>query len=246
MAAPDPSTFPELTVDLQRADSEALYCSRYPDQFHGKFTAPHPRLTGYGTYEPGASILILESYESWWEEVGYYTRRKVRRALRSGYVFEEIDRRNYLDDIYAINTSMQERQGRPMTGAYLERPKPYPPLPTFECPRHQLKTYGVLKDSTLVAYTWVYQIGEMCLFSTILGHGAHLNEGIMFLLIAESLRRLTAEAGTRYAMYNMHWSGTEGLRFFKERMGFAPYRVHWVLVNDAPVTEGTSSAPQGA
>jgi hypothetical protein len=240
--APDPRSFPELTISFSRGDSADAYCARYADMLHEKFTAPHPRLEGFGVYEAGASILVLpESYEAWFAAVSY-TRRKVRRALRDGYSHAEIDRNDYLDDIFAINTSMDERQGRPMGESYTERPKPYSALPAYGCMRHRIATFGVLHDRTLVAYTWVYQVGEMCLFSTILGHGEHLENGIMYLLIAESLRRLIEESGTRYAMYNMHYSGTAGLRFFKERMGFRPYRVKWLLDNAAPAQPSAGAA----
>ena len=87
----------------------------------------------------------------------------------------------------------------------------------------------MLRDGHLYAYAWVYVIGEMCLFSTILGHGEHMRSGIMALLVAESVHDLMASADLRYAMYNLHASGTDGLRFFKEQMGFAPYRVSWVM-----------------
>lgn len=234
MAAPDPGTFPELTIGFARADTPDPQCTRLAQNLFEKFTAPHPRLEGYGTYEPGASILVVRSYEEWWDNVGQYTRRKVRRAGKRGYVFAEIERDDHLDDIYAINTSMEERQGRPMTESYQKRPGPFGALPASTCPRHRIRAFGVLHEGRLVAYTWIHQVGEMCLFSTILGHGDHLNEGIMFLLVAESLRVLTDEAGTRYAMYNMHYSGTEGLRFFKERMGFRPFRVRWVAEDGAP------------
>jgi hypothetical protein len=40
-------------------------------------------------------------------------------------------------------------------------------------------------------------------------------------------------------MYNMHQSGTEGLRFFKEQMGFASHWVNWQLGADDPPFTGT-------
>ena len=228
MATPDPSSFPELAISFARGDSADRYCVQYADMLYEKFTAPHPRLEGFGAYEAGASILLLpDSYEQYWDEVGYSARRKVRRALKEGYAHQEIDRNGYLDDIFDINTSMSHRQGREMTESYQTRPDPYGKLPAYTCPRHRLLTFGVVRDGHLYAYTWVYQVGEMCLFSTILGHGDHLNAGIMYLLIAETLQAVVAAAGTRYAMYNMHYSGTEGLRYFKEKVGFQPYRVKW-------------------
>jgi hypothetical protein len=82
-----------------------------------------------------------------------------------------------------------------------------------------------------VAYTWVYQVGEMCLFNRILGHGAHLDSGIMYTLVAGSIADLMP-AGLRYAMYERHTSGSEGLRYFKEKLGFRSYWVDWQLADE--------------
>ena len=220
-----------LTISFLRGDSPDPHCVQYPDRFYATFTAPGARDPRVGKYEDGCSILVTPpTFEQYWSSAhAYWMRQKVRRAGRDGYVFASIERNDYLDDIYAINTSMAERQGRPMADAYRERPVPQAPLPDFTCPRHALRRYGVLRDGHLYAYAWVYVIGEMCLFSTILGHGEHMKGGIMSLLIAEAVRDLMAGAGLRYAMYNLHASGTEGLRFFKEQMGFAPYHVDWEM-----------------
>jgi len=229
--------YPELTISFLRADTADEHCALLADDLYEKFTAPHRQHPEYGAYQNGCSILVLPATfdEYWAGPAGYATRRKVRKALKEGYTFGVIDRDAYLDDIFAINTSMEERQGRAMTESYRKRPDPFGPLPDYGCPRHQIRTYGVLFDGHLVAYTWLYQVGEMCLFSTILGHGEHLNAGIMYLLIAETLRDVISSAGTRYAMYNMHVSGTEGLRFFKEQMGFAAYWVDWQRDKEQPL-----------
>jgi hypothetical protein len=230
---------PELTISFLRADTPDPACRQLADDLYEKFTAPHPRRPEVGAYQDGASILVLPpTFEEYWNgAAGYGTRRKVRKAEKEGYTFGLIDRDAYLDDLFAINTSLPERQGRAMKEPYRARPGPFGPLPEFTCARHQIRTYGVLKDGHLVAYTWLYQVGEMCLFSTILGHGDHLNNGVMYLQIAKTLEDIIAVAGTRYAMYNMHQSGSEGLRFFKEQMGFASHWVNWQRgAGEAPFT----------
>jgi hypothetical protein len=58
----------------------------------------------------------------------------------------------------------------------------------------------------------------------------------MFLLIAGVIEDLITTAGSRYAVYERHWSGTEGLRFFKEQMGFRPYLVTFVRGDERPPT----------
>ncbi len=229
--APAPPAYPPLTISFLRGDTPDPHCTEYPDRFYAKFTAPSRRDPRIGAYEDGCSILVTPpTFEAYWSApASYWMRQKVRRAGRDGFVFAPIERDQYLDDIYAINTSLPERQGRPMGDAYQQRPLPQGPLPDFPCPRHALRQYGVLREGHLYAYAWVYVIGEMCLFSTILGHGEQMKSGIMSLLIVEAVRDLMATAGLRYAMYNLHASGTDGLRFFKEQMGFHPYRVTWVM-----------------
>ncbi len=225
------TSYPPLTISFLREDTADPHCVQYPDRFYAQFTAQSARDPRVGRYEDGCSILVTPpTFDTYWgSSHAYWMRQKVRRAGREGYVFAPIERDVYLDDIFAINTSMPERQGRPMGEAYQVPPAPRGPLPDFPCPRHALRQYGVLREGHLYAYAWVYVIGEMCLFSTILGHGEHMKSGIMSLLVAEAVRDLMAGADLRYAMYNLHASGTDGLRFFKEQMGFQPYRVTWTM-----------------
>lgn len=151
-------------------------------------------------------------------------RKRAARAERLGYRFEEIDRCEHADDVYAINTSMPERQGRPMADGYLERPR-FTPNPMV-CERHHVYTYGVLTGSRLVAYLWLYRCGDLAMISSILGHADHLPGDVMYLLVTEAIRAQTDFGGTLF--YNLHSSGTDGLRYFKERLGFAPTEVAWV------------------
>jgi hypothetical protein len=63
--------------------------------------------------------------------------------------------------------------------------------------------------------------------SSILGHAERLRDDIMYLLVTETLRDQSWFGGT--AFYNLHNSGTDGLRYFKERLGFRPAEVEWAL-----------------
>ena len=49
----------------------------------------------------------------------------------------------------------------------------------------------------------------------------------MYLLFAGALTRETL-AGPGMVVYNRHDSGTDGLRFFKERLGFVETPVVWM------------------
>lgn len=239
MARSKPGDFPALTINLERADTPDRICLAYPDRWYDKLMAPDPQRKGWGKNTVGVSILTLPaSYGEWWDGVAY-VRRKVRRAERDGYAFTQIDRNDHLDDLYEINTSAPLRQGKTMTDDYLKRPEPTSPLPRFPCARHQQRHYGIVRDGRLYAYSWVYQVGEVCMFSTILGHADHLDAGIMYSLVNGALADLMEAARPRYAMYTMHFAGTDGLRYFKERLGFAPYTVTWIRAEgEAPPSRG--------
>lgn len=177
------------------------------------------RLLKTPQYLRGASVLPLPpTWDDW--KAGHRTARKrAARAGRLGYRFAEIDRSQYADDIYEINVSLPERQGRPMAAGYLQRHQ-YSPLPAYTCDLHRIREYGVLAGDRLVAYLVLYRSGELALISQILGHGDTLADDVMYLLGAGAIRAQFAHGGVVY--YNRHDSGTDGLRYYKERLGFRP------------------------
>jgi hypothetical protein len=61
----------------------------------------------------------------------------------------------------------------------------------------------------------------------ILGHGDFLRDDIMYLLVQGVIDDQAGTGGILY--YNLHSSGQDGLRYFKERLGFSPANVEWVL-----------------
>ena len=184
------------------------------------------RELGVPKYSEGASILPLpESLQAWRDE-HRTARKRADRAERLGYRFEEIDRSQHNDDIYEIHTSLPRRQGRPMTSGYLKRHL-YGRLPDYPCDRHNVRTYGVLKDETLVAYVALYRVGELGLVSMIIGHGDHLRNDVMYLLALGTIRDQIPHGG--YLYYNRHDSGTEGLVYYKERNGFRAGNIQWIL-----------------
>jgi hypothetical protein len=224
-----------LTISLRRGDTPAPQCIEVADFLYDYFMSPASPGDRFGRYQEACSIIELTaSFDDYYGGLaGYATRRKVRRAEKTGYTFSEIEYDDHLDDIFAVNTSMDERQGRPMDESYRSRPGAMS-LTASPCPRHREACFAVLLDEHVVAYTLVYVAGDMCLFNRILGHGDHLEQGVMYQLVAGTIRDLIQTSGLRYAMYERHTSGTPGLQFFKERMGFRPYWVDWQRA-DEPV-----------
>jgi hypothetical protein len=177
-------------------------------------------------YQVGASIMETPETLLEWRAMHRTARKRADRCERLGYQFSEVDYSRYADDIFEINTSLQERQGRPMSDGYrqyVERSK----LPTFPCDQHRTITYGVLTDEKLVAYMTLHRAGELALVSMILGHGDHLRDEIMYLLFAGMVEDQAGNPGILY--YNLHSSGQDGLRFFKERLGFHEGNVEWLM-----------------
>lgn len=171
------------------------------------------------------AVLPLGGVELW-RDVHRTARKRADRAARRGYTFGPVARHERAGEVQAINLSMPERQGRPMSAGYLQ-PPPTTPLPDYQCWRHAVRTYGVEDASgVLVAYLWVYRAGDLALVSQILGHADHLPNEVMYLLVQGVVE---AESGPDGGMlvYNRYDSGGEGLRFFKDRCGFERTQVEW-------------------
>lgn len=170
------------------------------------------------------AVLPLEGIHVW-REAHRTARKRADRAARRGYTFVLVARHARSSELQAINLSMPERQGRPMSAGYLQPPSTKP-LPDYPCQRHGVHTYGV-EDTRgiLVAYLWIYRAGDLALVSQILGHADHLENEVMYLLVQGVVEAESRHGG--FMVYNRFDSGTEGLRFFKERCGFERTMVEW-------------------
>jgi hypothetical protein len=171
------------------------------------------------------SVMPLPRSVAAWREEHRTARKRSDRAERLGYRFARVRRHERTDEVYVINTSLGTRQHRPMSESYLRRPAASPD-PAYPCPRHGVHPYGIEDEKgRLVAYLWLYRAGELCLVSQILGHGGFLDHGIMYLLWQGMLGAELIEPGL--VVYNRHDSGTDGLRFYKERVGLDETSVRW-------------------
>jgi len=230
----DLASLPLLTLNLEHGDTDHEACHVLPMAQYEEMTAPIGPYPGFAQFEPDIALLVVpdDPETQWWgAQSSRWMRSKVNRARRLGYEFAPFEHDDYIDDIYAINTSLRERQGRPMTANFFERPEPRGPLPAEQpCPRHREGWYGVFRDGHLYAYIHAYQIGEVTFTPNLLAHGDHLAAGIMSMLLYETTLLHHRISKTSYVYYYYYeGGGTEGLRFFKEKMGYRPYRVRWRL-----------------
>lgn len=147
-----------------------------------------------------------------------------RKAIKNGYTFKEINKNDYLDEIFEINTSAKERQGQEMSEKYRIKQEEYLIEPAF-------KYFGIFdKDNKLVAYSDIGFFGEFSLIAVLLGHKQHLNNGVMYFMLIEIAQLMYTnyqQEGYNYIMYDTFFGASEGLKKFKTKLGFEPYKVKW-------------------
>ena len=151
-----------------------------------------------------------------------------RKAAKRNYTFVKINRNDYIDDIYEINTSTEQRQGKPMGEGYLQKVNSYKNEANY-------RYFGVVNsENRLVAYCNIAFYGEFALIVTLLGHKNYLNDGIMYLMIVEFNKIMFEEykqKGYKYIMYDTFFGASEGLKRFKKRLKYQPYKVKWQWEN---------------
>jgi hypothetical protein len=139
-----------------------------------------------------------------------------------GYTLQKFNPNNELELIFEINTSSEERQGRKMQQSYLNK--------TTHWPNDDVNHwYGIYStEGKLVAYMWLYLVGEMVLINRILGHKDHLKNNVMYLMITKVIAGFINSNKIKYVMYDTFGRSENGLVLFKKRIGFKPYTVNFI------------------
>jgi len=210
---------PVVTIGLPVATEaqRALYNS---------FVKPHPRLRVIRNKTWGVELITLCDFDGFDAYVQSVSGKNsaayfARRCAKMGYTFNEFNPRERNEEIMAIHRSAESRQGRSIDVNYFSESLVYP-IDT------ENSYFGVFEGNALVAYVWIQRSGPLALFNRIMGHSEHLKNNVMYLLCMQTMERLLGEPKLGYAMYDMFFGATEGLRLFKKRIGFKPYRVKWV------------------
>jgi len=131
-----------------------------------------------------------------------------------------------------INKSLSVRCGGPMRPAY-DRPADelrfaYRNEPRCDCRNHWSVWWGVFASDDadgLMGYIQLKRYGELAYYSTILGHGARMGDGIMPFLHLEIMQVLTDDSftGLKWLMYaGWHDGIGKGLNLWKRKAGFDP------------------------
>lgn len=190
------------------------------------FTRLHPRYRVIRHKTLGAALIDLRRFDDTGAYVEHIQGKNrgayhAKRARTRGYVCREIDRNDYVDDIHAINTSLEVRQGRPMDAKYLAKVAHYNRLGHYGY-------YGILDgDRRLVAYANIGRFGNFSAFSQMLG--LRSNDGFMHLLMVDIVSNLIKQQRVDYVMYDTFFGAQPGLQQFKRSLGFMPYRARYSL-----------------
>jgi hypothetical protein len=192
------------------------------------FTRRHARWRVVKSKQWGVALLqIPERHEDYLADPGRaHLRRMMRRAERAGYTFTRIDPPSRIQEVLAINRSGATRQGQPMHPDYLDEAKVRRHL------ERSRDVFGITdRTGVLRAYFSIRVCGDVAVLERLLGDADLLNDGIVWLLVAETIRvmgeRRRAEGHPTWFMYDAFFGATPGMRKFKQMLGLEPYRVSW-------------------
>ena len=167
-----------------------------------------------------ALIKIPDDIDTYLRRASGASRNKINKATKNGYTCSLFEYDEYLDDIYEINTSKKNRQGKPMSALYtrsshhLRRGGKY----------KNAKYYGCFQGSKLVAYIMGVHLNELLVFNQFLGHKEHLKCGIMNKLIAFVVEKNIDNSTIKYINYlTMNPNDKHGTCAFKRHAGFKNY-----------------------
>lgn len=172
--------------------------------------------------------------------------RMKKKSEKTGCIIHPFHWKLHIPDAYEIHNSAAARSGGEMRGDYLnsiEDMGGYPtrhwlPLPP-KCPIHWNSSIGVFLpkeghmqgdftvDEKLIGYINLRRNGDLLLYSRIMGHLDHLNNGAMYHLHFDIVRRIFENDsksfnGIKHIMYGGIGNGGANLWQWKRTVGFEP------------------------
>lgn len=221
-------TLPKVTIKIFDVDNsgevESLY--KYFNKRHPKYKIIKNKTIGVMLFEIPKTIEEYEKQVSGKNSVMYYS----RRCKKMNYFTDYFKKNDYLEDIYEINTSSEMRQGRTMSEHYLEE------VPKEE-EKESVSYFGVFtKEQKLVGYIRLINTKKIYIISQLLGHDKYQNDNIMYLILHDLIISLIEKNNNCqdkiYLMYDTYFGGTIGIKLYKKRHAFRPYKVKWEYIND--------------
>jgi hypothetical protein len=175
-------------------------------------TKPHPKLKVI----PNKKYLValmkgLDQYPTDYKRETY----EIRKSIRNGNNYNKFHIENHINEIIKINLSNSQRQGKDLPEYMANKMK-------YAKKFSDTLLHGIFKDGKLIAYADIVKYGDVNIIGPFIGHSDYLKEGIMYHLFD----RLIIDC-SRMIMYDTFLGNTEGLTYFKKKLGFKEYNVRW-------------------
>lgn len=215
-----------LTLPKARLHFDTRIAPRRIAATYALFNKPHARYRLIKNKTMGIALIDLSKFKSPADYLATVRRKDhaghhARVARKRGYTVREIRRNDHIDEIHAIHTPSKIRQGRPMDMPYQVLQTEFDDAPPLRC-------FGVFqRDGTLVGYCSFGLYGNFAATDKVIG--IKNKDGAMYLLLLEILSFLIARTSVEFFMYDTYLGARDGLRSFKQRIGFRPYRVSYLI-----------------
>jgi len=167
---------------------------------------------------PLALLPITSDYRE--QTIDAKSRNMIRKANRYFY-YQTFNYNLHLGEIYEINISLPERQGKAMSQSYQQYPTAIQiPYDLCNVVHRYVFVGGFDERGTLRAYCALAIVGEIAIINTIIGHGANLSDGIMNGMIDYLVNYVGSTTGCKYLNYLDMINCSVGLASFKSSVGF--------------------------
>ncbi len=221
---------PKVKIEIIDRDStlEIKNLYKYFTKRHPKYKIFKNKTIGVMLFEIPRTVEEYESQVSGKNSVKYYS----NRCRKLGYHTDYFIKNEHLDEMYEINTSAPVRQGRNMSKSYLEK------VPKEE-PCDAVSYFGVFtEENKLVGYIRLNCTPNLYVVSRILGHSEYLKDNIMYLAMHDLVVSLIEknnkikDTTPTYLMYDTYFGAKDGLKLYKKRNAFKPYKVRWIYKDE--------------
>lgn len=234
---PEQVSYPIRQVNIPPEDMESLsgYIQTAPNAKPTRWTPVTIEITrgGYGDWER-------------WVNKRYSRVPMKRRSEKAGHVVDQFNPRLHVPDMHEIQHSADVRSGRQMHGTYLksidemggEPVKYLAPVQPAD-PTAWVQCFGVFKplpghrqgavtvDRQLICYISVRRIGDILLYSELMGHDLYLADGVMYHAHFHLVQHAMESGdplfdGLKFIMYGGIGDGGAELWQWKRTAGFVP------------------------
>lgn len=171
-------------------------------------------------FHPIAIIKVPDSIDIYLKDIGAKSRNMNKKAEKNNMSCKVFNWNEKLDEIFEINTSSLNRQGREMDESYRNYPKEiiYPNENDYD-----IVHIGAFMEEKLIGYIELYIYGNFSMTNRILGHKEYLKFGVMNLMVKKCVE-YGIENSIGYINYlAMQNKENNSLSAFKNRVGFREY-----------------------